>query len=68
MYGHFYAGMPWTSLPLLALFLFLGVFITVIVRVSLPSRRREIEAAARLPFDDRERTRMDGSIERRVER
>jgi cytochrome c oxidase cbb3-type subunit 4 len=60
MYAHFYAGMHWTSLPVLALLLFLGVFITAIVRVSLPSRRREIEAASRLPFDERE----EGRIER----
>jgi cbb3-type cytochrome oxidase subunit 3 len=54
-------------LPVLALLLFLAVFIAVIVRVSLPSRRREIDAAARLPFDDRERaatTRAEGRTER----
>jgi cytochrome c oxidase cbb3-type subunit 4 len=55
MYAHFYAGMRWTSLPLLALGLFLAVFLAAIVRVWLPSRRQEIEAASRLPFDDRER-------------
>jgi hypothetical protein len=54
MYAHFYAGMRWTSLPLLALGLFLATFIAAIVRVALPSRRREIEAASRLPFDERE--------------
>jgi cytochrome c oxidase cbb3-type subunit 4 len=67
MYAHFYAGMRWTSLPVLALLLFLAVFIAVIVRVSLPSRRREIDAAARLPFDDRERAATTGS-EGRTER
>ena len=55
MYAHFYAGMRWTSLALLALGLFLAVFLTAIVRVWLPSRRRELDAAARLPFDDHER-------------
>jgi hypothetical protein len=55
MYAHFYAGMRWTSLPLLALGLFLAVFVAAIVRVWLPSRRREIEAASRLPFDAHER-------------
>jgi cbb3-type cytochrome oxidase subunit 3 len=55
MYAQFYAGMHWTSLPLLALCLFLITFIAAIVRVVLPSRRREIEAAARLPFDEHER-------------
>jgi len=64
MYAHFYAGMRWTSLPVLALLLFLGVFIAVIVRVSLPSRRREIDAAARLPFDDHERAQSEGRTER----
>jgi len=55
MYAHFYAGMRWTSLPLLALGLFLAVFVAAIVRVWLPSQRREIEAASRLPFDEHER-------------
>jgi hypothetical protein len=62
MYAHFYAGMRWTSLPLLALGLFLAVFITAIVRVVLPSRRREIETASRLPFDDRERADGERSV------
>ena len=55
MYAQFYAGMRWSSLPLLALFLFLVTFIAAIVRVWLPSRRREIEAVSRLPFDEHER-------------
>jgi hypothetical protein len=55
MYAHFYAGMRWTSLPLLALGLFVAVFLAAIVRVWLPSQRREIEAASRLPFDAQER-------------
>lgn len=57
MSAHFYAGMHWSSLPVLALLLFLTVFVVAIVRVSLPSRRREIDAAARLPFDEREHER-----------
>jgi cbb3-type cytochrome oxidase subunit 3 len=56
MYAQFYAGMRWSTLPLLALCLFLVTFIAVIVRVALPSRRREIEAASRLPFDEHERS------------
>jgi cbb3-type cytochrome oxidase subunit 3 len=60
IYAHFYAGMSWTSLPLLALLLFLGTFLAVIVRVSLASRRKEIEAASRLPFDEHETVTAEG--------
>ena len=54
LYAHFYAGMEWTALPLLALFLFFGTFVAVVIRVSLASRRKEIDAAALLPFDEHE--------------
>jgi cbb3-type cytochrome oxidase subunit 3 len=64
-YAHFYSGMQWTALPVLALFLFLGTFVAAVVRVCLASRRKEIEAAARLPFDDRE-TIVTHAIERRA--
>lgn len=36
----------------IALVLFLGVFIAITVRTFLPSRRQELEAAARLPLED----------------
>lgn len=35
-----------------ALVLFMAVFIAVAVHTWLPSRRRELDAAARLPLDD----------------
>ena len=35
-----------------ALLLFLGVFVAVTVRTFLPSRRQELDAHARLPFDE----------------
>lgn len=35
-----------------ALVLFLLVFIVVVVRLLLPSRRRELDEASRLPLDD----------------
>jgi cbb3-type cytochrome oxidase subunit 3 len=54
LYAHFYAGMEWTALPLLALFLFFGTFVAVVIRVSLASRRREMDAASLLPFDEHE--------------
>jgi hypothetical protein len=60
-YAHFYAGMQWTALPLLALLLFLGTFVAVIVRVSLASRRQEIEVAALLPFDAHETVTSEAS-------
>jgi len=62
MYAHFYAGMRFTALPLLALGLFLGTFVAVIVRVAQSSRRRELDAASRLPLDDNERVTAGGTI------
>jgi cbb3-type cytochrome oxidase subunit 3 len=35
-----------------ALVLFLGVFIAITIRTFLPSRRTELDAAARLPLED----------------
>ena len=54
MYAHFYAQMRWTSLPIFALCLFLATFVAVVVRVVLASRRKEIDVAERLPFDQHE--------------
>jgi hypothetical protein len=56
LYAHFYSGMQFTALPVAALCLFLGTFVAVVVRVSLASRRKEIEVASRLPFDEHEVT------------
>lgn len=53
MYAHFYAGMQFTALPLVGLAIFFTTFVAAIVRVSLRSRRQELEAASRLPFDDK---------------
>jgi cbb3-type cytochrome oxidase subunit 3 len=63
MYAHFYAHMRWTSLPLFALCLFLTTFVAVVVRVFLASRRKEIDAAAQLPFDCYETTHPARSTE-----
>lgn len=54
LYAHFYAGMQWTALPVGALLLFFATFVAVVVRVSLASHRKELEAAALLPFDEHE--------------
>jgi cbb3-type cytochrome oxidase subunit 3 len=45
-----YAGLSFYAQ--VALVLFLGVFILVSIRTYLPSRRRELDEAARLPLDD----------------
>ena len=55
MYAHFYAGMQWTNLPVFALLLFMVTFLGAIVRVSRKARRAQLDAAARLPFDENER-------------
>jgi cbb3-type cytochrome oxidase subunit 3 len=54
MYAQFYAHMPFASLPLAALLMFLVTFLAVVVRVSRPSQRAELDAAAALPFDQHE--------------
>lgn len=35
-----------------ALVIFLGVFIAITIRTFMPSRRREMEAASRMPLED----------------
>ncbi|WP_396204655.1 cbb3-type cytochrome oxidase subunit 3 [Gemmatimonas sp.] len=35
-----------------ALVLFLGVFIAIAIHTFLPSRRRELDAASRIPLED----------------
>ena len=35
-----------------ALVLFLGVFIAITIRTFMPSRRRELDEAGRMPLDD----------------
>jgi cbb3-type cytochrome oxidase subunit 3 len=35
-----------------ALALFLGVFIAIAIHTFLPSRRRELDAASRIPLED----------------
>jgi len=52
MFAQFYAGMRWTHLPLLALFIFIIVFVASVVRITLLSKRTEVDALARLPLDD----------------
>ena len=52
MFGQFYAGMHWTSLPVFALILFLTVFLVVVVRTILLAKRDEVDKLARLPLED----------------
>jgi hypothetical protein len=52
MFAQFYAGMPWTELPLCALLIFFATFTSVIVRMTVYARRGELQEMARLPLDD----------------
>lgn len=36
----------------IALVIFFGAFIAIVIRTFMPSRRREMDEAARLPLDD----------------
>jgi hypothetical protein len=55
MYKDLFVQSPLLVLPLVAMFLFLSVFVAVAIRATTSSRR-EMEAAARLPLgDDHER-------------
>jgi cbb3-type cytochrome oxidase subunit 3 len=51
MFAQFYSGMRWSALPVFALLLFLGTFLTVVVRTLLPSKRSELDRHSRLPFE-----------------
>lgn len=48
----FYAGMSWTDLPLLALLLFVGVFVAVVLRTWVLKKPTDFAAVERLPFED----------------
>jgi cytochrome c oxidase cbb3-type subunit IV len=52
MYRTFYAGMSWTDLPLFALLLFLCLFLAVCVRTWMFKKSEELDALAKLPFDE----------------
>jgi hypothetical protein len=55
MYKDLFAQSPLLVLPLVAMFLFLAVFVVVAIRAATSSRT-EMDAAARLPLgDDHER-------------
>ena len=63
MFAQFYAGMRWSALPVFALLLFLGTFLTVIVRTLLPSKRTELDRQSRLPFEGERPTAIDDGAE-----
>lgn len=46
---------PWPWLPSLALLIFFGFFVALIVRVSLRSQRTKLQQAELLPLDDGEK-------------
>jgi cytochrome c oxidase cbb3-type subunit 4 len=52
MYKQFFAGMEWTSLPLFALWLFLGMFVLMVLRTFLYKTKRDFEPASQMPLFD----------------
>lgn len=46
---------PWPWLPSLALLIFFSLFVTILLRVNLKSRRIQLNLAANLPLDDGEK-------------
>jgi hypothetical protein len=54
MFAQFYSGMRWADLPLFALFLFLVTFVAAVVRVTLLTKKADLEPIARLPLDERD--------------
>ena len=53
MWRELFSGGGLFILPVIAMVLFLAIFITVILRVCQRSRRAEYERMASLPLDDR---------------
>ena len=54
MYAWFYSGSPLVVYPLVALFLFLGVFLSVLARTCLFQSASRYDAVASLPLVDQE--------------
>lgn len=52
MYKQFFAGMNFVALPLVALAIFLGLFLLVVLRALFIQSRRDIDARALLPLQD----------------
>ncbi len=52
MYQQYFAGMAWQWLPLLALFLFLTMFVLMLVRTFVVKRKTDFDAVAALPLSD----------------
>ncbi len=46
---------PWPWLSSLALLIFFSLFVTILLRVNLKSRRIQLNLAANLPLDDGEK-------------
>jgi hypothetical protein len=51
MFGQFYAGMRWSTLPMFALILFLTTFVVVVLRTIFFAHRDEIDRLGHLPLD-----------------
>lgn len=52
MYKQFYANMDLATLPIVVMLFFIGVFATVLYRLTRQRYRAELEQAACLPLND----------------
>ena len=52
MWKAFYKDMDYTELPIFALLLFFGVFLVVLVWVSVFRRAQDFDNLARMPLDE----------------
>jgi len=50
MWKTFYQGMDYTELPLFAMLLFIGVFVAVILRVTVARRASDFDPLAAMPL------------------
>ena len=52
MWREFFSGGSLFSLPLIAMGIFIAIFLTVVLRVCQKSRQKEYQRMASLPLDD----------------
>jgi len=52
MFKQFFAGMEFTALPIFALWLFMGIFVLMALRVFVFNSVRDYEPASQLPLND----------------
>ena len=60
MFRDFFSGGALFSLPVIAMGIFIAIFLAVIVRVCQRSRRDEYRRMAAMPLDDNNDVRQEG--------